>query len=844
MPAGVAPNDIVQIQNTSWVLYLSVTAAQSKTKEGTIVYNKYDNKIYYYTGTEWAAIGSGSLTGAQGVDWAVQFRAPNGSLSGSSDLIFNNTNNQLVLGSGTVLKFDADGATVFAPRNFFGITGATLPNYPTGMSGAGFTGDRLVIATGPSSDPFRNYVRFGNAWVQTGVVGIGQGPVGEQGARGETGTPGATGSTGATGTGLTSLAIDESGILKAQWLFANGTTSGFFDIGYVRGNTGATGTTGANGVTGATGGTGATGSGLTALAVNASGFLQGKYQLADGSQSALFDIGYVRGNTGNTGTGLTALAVNASGFLQGKYQLADGSQSALFDIGFVRGNTGATGTTGTTGATGSTGATGATGATGTTGATGPTGSGLTALAVNASGFLQGKYQLANGSQSDLFDIGFVRGNTGNTGANGATGQGGGLPYTWYTNTTTVPASDGQITVNKGATGLWIYRDDRAGYRQTGYLNTWDDSTGTVKGTIIVRSVNQVSATGSIIFQVTTGHSKGVYYEFEGSLLVGATGASTFAANTPVFVNFIPKGNDGNIKLGIAGQFETNSGISHASNNTLGTDLGQARKVAFLMDDGSLTFDFIRNYDVFKPSDFSFSVSAFTVDGITSRTVLVANSNYSLNGFAHAASLVAGPALTAHIYCVAANEGVGFPITYSSLSNKNLISGTIPSGVSITSGPGGSVTLKLIATGNNFQGTQITGQGEVVFSFRNEILYGVTGATHVSGAQLAQSWTTKTTSETLTRTFNADVPNGEYIYYAVPERIAAPYGQLYFQIDDVGEGAFYAQGAGPMADGPGVSSVSYTNSSSYVEKYWVYRSTNPSLGNGRRIDTSYSAGTLP
>ena len=56
-------------------------------------------------------------------------------------------------------------------------------NYPVGgFSASGFTGDRLLLATGPANDPFRNYIRYKEQWFQTGVAGVG--------------APGATGANG------------------------------------------------------------------------------------------------------------------------------------------------------------------------------------------------------------------------------------------------------------------------------------------------------------------------------------------------------------------------------------------------------------------------------------------------------------------------------------------------------------------------------------------------------------------------------------------------------------------------------------------------------------------------
>ena len=118
---------IIQRGSSSWKTFTDVT--NTKSNQGIVVFNKHDNKIYVYSGTEWVEVGSGSLTGAAGQQWSVQFRASNGSLSGSSGLLFDNTNKKLVLGSGVVLQF-ADGSTQGTARNFFSAEAEI--NYPVG----------------------------------------------------------------------------------------------------------------------------------------------------------------------------------------------------------------------------------------------------------------------------------------------------------------------------------------------------------------------------------------------------------------------------------------------------------------------------------------------------------------------------------------------------------------------------------------------------------------------------------------------------------------------------------------------------------------------------------------
>ena len=105
------------------------------------------------------------------------------------------TGNVSITGSGALFGFGNNaigvrnasssltGVASFDPRYFtVGATGhvgltATFfsgENYPVpgGFSANGFTGDRLLLATGPANDPFRSYIRYENQWFQTGVVGV------------------------------------------------------------------------------------------------------------------------------------------------------------------------------------------------------------------------------------------------------------------------------------------------------------------------------------------------------------------------------------------------------------------------------------------------------------------------------------------------------------------------------------------------------------------------------------------------------------------------------------------------------------------------------------------------
>ena len=96
-----------------------------------------------------------------------------------------NTSGNIATIDNRIASASLTGVASFDPRYFtIGTTGhvgltATFfsaeseQSYPIGgFSANGFTGDRLLLATGPANDPFRNYIRYENQWFQTGVVGV------------------------------------------------------------------------------------------------------------------------------------------------------------------------------------------------------------------------------------------------------------------------------------------------------------------------------------------------------------------------------------------------------------------------------------------------------------------------------------------------------------------------------------------------------------------------------------------------------------------------------------------------------------------------------------------------
>ena len=622
--AWLADGDIVQNGNTGWDIYLD--ASNSKTN-GTIVFNEYDKKVYYYDGTDWTVVGSGSSSGFLGSD------------------------NPLV--TGYPLTFD--GGMTWSDK---------------GLSGAGITGDRLLVATGPASDPFRNYVRFGDAWIQTGVAGVGTGVKGDQGIQGvtgPTGSIGATGATGVTGVGLTAVSIDASGNLQAQYVMPNGTTSGYFTIGYVRGQTGFTG---------------------------------------------------------------------------------------------------ATGTTGVTGVTGATGSTGATGA---------------------------------------------------TGARGASGSYAGLSYFVDSNV----GSFGGLSA-PGATAISLNARDEFGVNHSNFITTWGDGTVHIRPRYI-----GAGSTGHFVFRTTSAVAESTYYNVYGNPLSGTLHQHFPNNQTELSVTFVHAGAAG--ATGSINGGALNTGLTHVAPTTLTPDQGLARKVAFLLEDGSLTFDFIRNYEVFKPADFLFSVTSFSRSSggpnNNSSNQLVGNNLLDVAGTQFNAAYNLGPPATASISIGGGTPwSVGFPVFFATGAMNTL---TLGAGKSVTSVAGysnsspsaiGTVTFTLQATGSAGTFSSSTSS----FSFLNHVIRGATTATSITPAQLTGGMLAygfdKSLQQTKASSYTLAAPAGNYDYYAYPSRM----GIINSVTTNGFNGGISKQGEQGV---PGSFTGSYTNNAGYVETYNIYRTAN-------------------
>ena len=267
-----------------------------------------------------------------------------------------------------------------------------------------------------------------------------------------------------------------------------------------------------------------------------------------------------------------------------------------------------------------------------------------------------------------------------------------------------------------------------------------------------------------------------------------------------------------------------TGASHNSfvgnkfvNNT--SSSGTAKKVLTIADDGSIGWEYLRNYDVVDPNKFVFSVTKFgfdspsSVDYLSSHTItagdpgttFIASETYSLtaeyNGDVTDKSFIITTSPTDLNYYYAGNQSTdllglitGVTDYDSTWTIKYPSKLTGFNGNTDTLGDVGrtSITVRITATGSYDGGSQTTATRNVVFKFDNYVYAGHTSASIVSNtntlnidAGVFGNWLNTNPSDSVYRgtyfsnsaTINNDTtpsilvaPQGEYCFVMWPTRL--------------------------------------------------------------------------
>jgi len=390
----------------------------------------------------------------------------------------------------------------------------------------------------------------------------------------------------------------------------------------------------------------------------------------------------------------------------------------------------------------------------------------------------------------------ANGNTGATGATGATGNAGptgatgatGAPGDIYHVTSEISINMDDIDVGESIVMPVV---SGLAYSKVQSILVAADTSNYFTGNVTTYSGENLT------FEVVTKVGSGTYSSWDINLAgaVGQQGEQGIQGNT---------GATGSININEQ-LFTQNTGVTKSASFTTGTT-GLARKLVFLAQDGSLTFDYLRNYEIFNPSDLSFAISSFT-SNISSNN-LIGSGNFSLNsktvtiGYS-AVSVPTGLTLSS-------STGFGFPITVSSPYTSYTFTSA---GITYSTPP---QTITMTATARDASGSSSV--STLNYSFINNIYYGVSSLTSLNSAQVIAL--TPVLQNSKSYTFSVVANSGEYIYYAYPERL----GTATFTV-----GGFVGGFNIPV-------SLSVTNSNGYTENYYIYRTTNASLGSTTVVAT--------
>lgn len=263
---------------------------------------------------------------------------------------------------------------------------------------------------------------------------------------------------------------------------------------------------------------------------------------------------------------------------------------------------------------------------------------------------------------------------------------------------------------------------------------------------------------------------------------------------------------------------------HTAPTIFSGDTGPARKVAFLQENGSVSFDYIKNYDVFRKSEFQFDILSYNIPGLSPQLAGAPGTNFQLNTYIanmtynQAASVGTIKVTNATIF-----EQTGFPDVIETLGLATFYFTGIHTLVNklLTYGNVGTnndfYTIQIGITGTNTDGAEVYKTKDYNLYFYNHIFYGQSQQTSINTlpSTLIPVLNGSRTF-TINTTIQQDNASPYYLYYAYPTR----FGTAIFRDNATNiEGGFQQQQDG----------VEYINARGYSELYSVWRSEQGNLG---------------
>jgi hypothetical protein len=265
---------------------------------------------------------------------------------------------------------------------------------------------------------------------------------------------------------------------------------------------------------------------------------------------------------------------------------------------------------------------------------------------------------------------------------------------------------------------------------------------------------------------------------------------------------------------------------HIAPTIFSGDTGPARKVAFLQEDGSVSFDYIKNYDVFRKSEFQFDILSYDIPGLSPQLAGAPGTNFQLNTYIANMTYNQTPSAgTIKISNASVVDYAGFPDVINTIGfntfnftgthtlvNKLLTYGNVGTNSDF-------YTIQIGITGTNTDGAEVYKTKDYNLYFYNYIFYGQSQLTSITTLPSSPPLTAVLNGSrtfTINTTIQQDNATPYYLYYAYPTR----FGSAIFRDNATNiEGGFQQQQDG----------VEYINARGYSELYSVWRSEQGNLG---------------
>ena len=255
---------------------------------------------------------------------------------------------------------------------------------------------------------------------------------------------------------------------------------------------------------------------------------------------------------------------------------------------------------------------------------------------------------------------------------------------------------------------------------------------------------------------------------------------------------------------------TGNSINYSS---VGTVVGSGRKIPLLLNDGSLTFDYLRTTDIFD----QFKISTFLYSGSSQQILEIGSGSYAL-GSTFTASY--SPSISQVNYASINISGVSsedFPVELSSPYTSLNATG-LTFAYPLSANPTATVTFTLSATASS--GVEETATKTLNFLFRRPNYYGVNASSSLGASGLTSL--SKVLDINLSHDFEVNASD-QHIYYAYPSTYI---GTPTFKVNGFGGGFINI-----------ATATAHTNEFGYITNYEIYRSVNKFTASNIQVEVT-------